>query len=63
MSLFAIGGAAAFTVSTIQLRNKFSGAAQSIPGLNTEYIAKYDSGFQNLARFLLHVIRASQDVM
>lgn len=48
MTFLTIGALAAFTISTIQLRNTFIGAVQSIPALDGDLIAQFDKGFNSL---------------
>lgn len=48
VTFLTIGALAAFTISTIQLRNTFIGAVQSIPALDGDLIAQFDKGFNSL---------------
>lgn len=50
-SLLALGGVAAFTISTIQLRSILSTAAKSLPALDGDLTVKWDGGFNGLVRF------------
>lgn len=58
-SLMALGGVAAFTITTIQLHASLSGAVKSLPALDPDLTVKWDGGFNGLVGDTSPGIRSS----